>query len=90
MMAAERAAAPNTLKAYAKDLADAESRLVARGADLAGASAESIEAYFTELAARGLSPATAARRRAAVRQFYRFVLGERWRRRLIHHGGSTR
>ena len=79
MMAAERAAAPNTLKAYAKDLADAESRLVARGADLAGASAESIEAYFTELAARGLSPATAARRRAAVRQFYRFVLGERWR-----------
>src|SRR6185312_9671672 len=27
----------------------------------------------------GLSPATAARRRAAVRQFYRFVLGEGWR-----------
>ncbi|WP_309091401.1 tyrosine-type recombinase/integrase, partial [Phenylobacterium sp.] len=26
-----------------------------------------------------LSPATAARRRAAVRQFYRFVLGEGWR-----------
>ena len=31
------------------------------------------------LGARGLSPATAARRRAAVRQFYRFVLGEGWR-----------
>jgi integrase/recombinase XerD len=79
MMAAERAAAANTLKAYARDLADAETRLARRGADLAGANAEDIEAYFAELGARGLSPATAARRRAAVRQFYRFVLGERWR-----------
>ena len=79
MMAAERAAAANTLKAYGKDLADAEGRLAAQGADLAGAAAEDIEAYFADLGARGLSPATAARRRAAVRQFYRFVLGERWR-----------
>jgi integrase/recombinase XerD len=79
MMAAERAAAANTLKAYARDLADAEGRLRPRQVDLASASAEAIEAYFIELGARGLSPATAARRRAAVRQFYRFVLGERWR-----------
>jgi len=79
MMAAERAAAANTLKAYAKDLADAEGRLAPRGVDLASAAAEDIEAYFIEIGARGLSPATAARRRAAVRQFYRFVLGERWR-----------
>jgi integrase/recombinase XerD len=79
MMAAERAAAANTLKAYAKDLADAEGHLAQRGVDLASATAEDIEAYFIELGARGLSPATAARRRAAVRQFYRFVLGERWR-----------
>jgi integrase/recombinase XerD len=79
MMAAERAAAANTLKAYAKDLADAEGRLAPHGADLATATAEQIEAYFIDLGARGLSPATAARRRAAVRQFYRFVLGERWR-----------
>jgi integrase/recombinase XerD len=79
MMAAERAAAANTLKAYARDLADAEFRLAPHGADLASATDEQIEAYFTALGARGLSPATAARRRAAVRQFYRFVLGERWR-----------
>ena len=51
----------------------------AAGRDLADASAEDVEAYFTALGARGLSPATAARRRAAVRQFYRFVLGEGWR-----------
>jgi len=79
MMAGERAAAANTLRAYERDLADAQSHLAPRGGDLAGASAEDIEAYFASLGARGLAPATAARRRAAVRQFYRFVLGERWR-----------
>jgi integrase/recombinase XerD len=79
MMAVERAAARNTLVAYSRDLADAQAFLAGRGRDLAGAEAEDVEAYFAELGARGLSPATAARRRAAVRQFYRFVLGEGWR-----------
>jgi integrase/recombinase XerD len=79
MMAVERAAARNTLTAYARDLADADGFLASRGRDLAEASAEDVEAYFADLGARGLSPATAARRRAAVRQFYRFVLGEGWR-----------
>ena len=79
MMAVERAAAKNTLTAYSKDLSDAQGFLAARKRDLAGASAEDIEAYFQALSDRGLSPATAARRRASVRQFYRFVLGEGWR-----------
>ena len=79
MMAVERAAARNTLTAYARDLADAAGFLAGRGRDLADASAEDVEAYFAALGARGLAPATAARRRAAVRQFYRFVLGEGWR-----------
>ncbi len=79
MMAAERAAATNTLTAYARDLQDTAGYLAARARDLADASAEDIEAYFTDLGARGLSPATAARRRAAVRQFYKFALGEGWR-----------
>jgi integrase/recombinase XerD len=79
MMAVERAAAKNTLNAYARDLADAQGFLAGRGRDLADAAAEEVEVYFVELGARGLSPATAARRRAAVRQFYRFVLGEGWR-----------
>jgi integrase/recombinase XerD len=80
MMAVERAAARNTLIAYSKDLADAAGFLAGRGRDLSDASAEEVEAYFADLAARGLSAATAARRRAAVRQFYRFALGEGWRR----------
>ena len=79
MMAVERAAAKNTLTAYTRDLADAAEFLAGRARDLADASAEDIEAYFGDLGARGLSPATAARRRASVRQFYRFVLGEGWR-----------
>jgi integrase/recombinase XerD len=79
MMSVERAAARNTLTAYARDLADAAGFLGARGRDLANATAEDVEAYFRALADRDLSPATAARRRAALRQFYRFVLGEGWR-----------
>jgi integrase/recombinase XerD len=79
MMSVERAAAKNTLTAYTRDLTDASGFLAGRGRDLADASAEDVEAYFTALGARGLSPATASRRRAAVRQFYRFVLGEGWR-----------
>ncbi len=78
MMSVERAAARNTLLAYGKDLADAQAFLAARHGGLSAASLEDVEAYFSSLGARGLSPATAARRRAAVRQFYRFALGEGW------------
>jgi integrase/recombinase XerD len=79
MMAVERAASPHTLAAYARDLADAEVYLAGRGSDLNRAECALVEAYFESLSARGLAPATAARRRAAVRQFYRFALGEGWR-----------
>ncbi len=79
MMSVERAAAKNTLTAYARDLEDAAGFLAGRGRDLSDAAAEDVEAYFSALGAKGLSPATASRRRAAVRQFYRFVLGEGWR-----------
>ena len=80
MMAAERAAAANTLTAYARDLADLRGFLAGCGTDLPGAAAEQLEAYFQDLSVRGLSSSTAARRRSAARQFYRFVLGEGWRR----------
>ena len=79
MMAAERASARNTITAYGKDLADAQAFLRANGLDLSRADAPAVEGYFVELGRRGLSAATAARRRAAVRQFYRFAVGEGWR-----------
>ena len=80
MMAVERAAAKNTLAAYGRDLEDAQAFLAGRGRDLADAAAEDVEAYFQALGQRGLSAATAARRRASLRGLYRFALGEGWRK----------
>jgi len=79
MMAVERAAARNTLVAYEKDLTEASGFLASRGRSLADASAEDIEAWFADQGAKGAAASTAARRRSAVRQFYRFALGEGWR-----------
>ena len=76
MMAVERDASTHTLSAYGRDLADAEAGIAGglmRG-DEAG-----VEVWYADLGRRGLSPATQARRRSAVRQFYRFALGEGWR-----------
>lgn len=79
MMAVERDASKHTLAAYGRDLADAELMLASKGG-LLKAEQEDIEAWYANLAVRGLSAATAARRRASVRQFYRFAMGEGWRK----------
>jgi len=73
MMSAERGAAMNTLDAYARDLADASAHLEG---DLIGADAHALQAYLRSLAARGLAPATAARKLSALRRFYRFLFEE--------------
>jgi len=75
MMAVERDASPHTLSAYGRDLADAE----AACGGLIAATPEGVEAWYADLARRGLSPATQSRRRSAVRQFFRFALAEGWR-----------
>ena len=77
MMAVERDASPHTLSAYARDLADAETHLAPDG--LMTADEGAVEAWFADLGRRGLSAATQARRRSAVRQFCRFALAEGWR-----------
>jgi integrase/recombinase XerD len=80
MMAAERAAAANTLTAYGRDLDDAAGFLSRRERDFQSAQNTDLEAYVADLTGRGLSSATAARRRSAIRQLYRFVLDEGWRK----------
>lgn len=78
-LAAERGAAPNTLAAYERDLRDHADWLAGRGRGLVDADRAAIEAWLESLAARGLSPATRARRLSAVRQFCRFAFSEGWR-----------
>ena len=73
MMAAERGAARHTLDAYRRDLADWRAFLIGRSGELAAADGDAIRAYLAAMAERGLKPATAARRLAAIRQFYRFL-----------------
>ncbi|MGF1445441.1 MAG: tyrosine recombinase [Pikeienuella sp.] len=78
-LAAERGARPNTLSAYARDLADFAAFLAARGTDLAGADRAAIESYLAALEAQGRAPSTRARRLSAIRQLYRFAWSEGWR-----------
>ncbi|MGH7072496.1 MAG: tyrosine recombinase [Acetobacteraceae bacterium] len=80
MLAAERGARPNTLAAYQSDLAHFVAFAEARGVSIGAADAGLIARYLEGLAAEGLSPRTQARRLSCLRQFYRFLLAEGWRR----------
>jgi len=76
MLRAERNAARNTVEAYTRDLTDLAGFLARRGVELAAADATALRAYLAALDRAGMAPRTAARRLSAIRQFYRFLLGE--------------
>lgn len=76
MLAAERGASANTLAAYHTDLADLAAFLATQGLGPDDASNTTLSAYLADLARRQMSPATAARRLSAVRQFHRFLVAE--------------
>ncbi|MCU0882577.1 MAG: tyrosine recombinase [Hyphomonadaceae bacterium] len=77
MAAIERGSARNTLDAYRRDLDDFAT---ITGATLtADPDHAMVGDYARGLSARGLSRATTARRRSALRQFFRFCLLEGWR-----------
>ena len=80
MLAAERGAQSNTLSAYRRDLDDFSSHLAGARRTVANASTEQLRRYLGELARRGLSSATVARRLSAIRQLYRFLYAEGQRR----------
>ena len=73
MLSAERGAAPNTLAAYAADLADLRAGLHPGTPVAAGA--EDLQRYLRGLSAT-VSARTAARRLSCLRGFYRFLVQE--------------
>lgn len=76
MLAAERAAAANTLLAYRADLEDFAAFAAGRGKNLAAADAALLRAYLESLAKRGFAARSQARKLSALRQFHRFLLRE--------------
>jgi integrase/recombinase XerD len=76
MLAAERGAARNTLAAYRTDLGKLAAFAAARGQPIERADAALLRAYMASLGGAGLAARTQARRLAAIRQFFRFLLSE--------------
>ena len=76
MAAAERGAARNTLDAYGRDLDDYLGYLAARGSSPLAADTTMVRAFVADLDARGLAPASAARKLSCVRQFHKFLYAE--------------
>lgn len=73
MMSAERGASRHTLDAYGRDLLDASAFC---GGRLTEAGHGHLAAWLSDLAARGLAPATQSRKLSALRRFFRFLFQE--------------
>ncbi len=78
MLLAERNAAVNTRAAYARDLSDAAMFMARKKIDLTDANEDDVRAY---LRAQGKKAArTQARRLSALKQFYKFLCSENYRK----------
>ena len=76
---AELGAAANTQLAYARDLKDFAGWLGEKSTDFSSCARRDVEEYLIYCDARGLAPATRARRLSAIRQLFRFAFDEGWR-----------
>ena len=76
MLMAERGAAAHTIDAYTRDISDFLAFLASKNSSPAKASADHVRAYLEGLAGKGLAPTSRARKLSAIRQFFRFLLGE--------------
>ena len=74
---AERNLAANTMLAYRTDLRALSGFLDKRGSKLTAAKREDLEAWLHSMHEGGMKSSSAARRHAAMRQFYRFLASER-------------
>lgn len=78
-MRAERGAAENTIRAYARDLSAYAAHVEAAGATLIDAGRDAIETWLAALEAEGRAPATRARALSSARQLHRFLYDDGWR-----------
>lgn len=76
MLAAERGAAPNTISAYERDIADFLAALAREGIAPLAVTAKDIQRYVQALSLEGLAAASRARRLSALRQLYKFLRAE--------------
>ncbi|RFD21150.1 tyrosine recombinase [Komagataeibacter melaceti] len=76
MLAAERGAALNTIRAYARDLADMGQALHARGLTALEVGEGDLREYLSGLARQGLAPRTQARRLSCLKQYFLFLARE--------------
>jgi integrase/recombinase XerD len=72
----ERGASRNTLAAYRRDLADFLRFLTTRGLPPGAVEPDDVISWLERLRARGLAPASVARRLSAIRGFYRHLMRE--------------
>jgi len=80
MLSAERGAAANTIEAYRRDLADLATALAAFETTILAATAEDLRNHLIGLTRRGLAASSQGRRLSALRQLYRFLYAEGYRR----------
>ncbi len=79
MLLVERGSAANTIESYRRDLAHAAQFFSRQAANLESASTALLRDYLATLFRGGATPATAARRLSALRQFFRFLYAEKLR-----------
>ncbi len=73
-MAVEKGASEHTLRAYATDLRQFAEFLAGRGRALSDADVRDVRGFLATLQIKGLARSTVARRTAAVRSFYKFLV----------------
>ena len=70
----EKNASPHTLRSYRADLVDFEAHLAAQSETPDTADVRAVRGWLAALHRRGLDPTSVARKLAAVRSFYRFLV----------------
>jgi integrase/recombinase XerD len=76
MLMAERGAAEKTIEAYSRDLSEFLAFAGAKGRTARDATSDTIRDFLASLSRKGLAATSRARKLSAIRQFFRFLLGE--------------